>query len=164
MTEDDKGIKNFKFKIKFKTHVNLVWGQPIPGDKRKREAIAYQKGFPATFYMTDRRVFVTGAFVEKKGLGRKSTNNLIYFEAGLQYIKEHRLDIYKKVRSGYISFKPHGMLKEGIIHFIRLEPNIIKGMLEVIENIPNLKRLRENTGIVELGGNPRNKLNKRLKK
>ncbi|MHA1819030.1 MAG: hypothetical protein ACTSU2_15700 [Promethearchaeota archaeon] len=157
---DGTDFKHVKLRVKFKTYLNLVWGTPI--GPKKKEAIAYARGFPGTFYMTDRRAFVTGIFVEKMGWRKKSVNNYVYFEAGLQYIDKYELDILKKIRSGYISFKPHGMLKKGIIHFIRLDPDISLAIKEVIANIPNLKRLRKDTGIVKLGENPISILKKRL--
>ncbi len=71
MKYDNKDFSHTKFRIKFKTRLNLVWGKPL--ENSKKEALAYTQGFPATIYMTDRRVFVTGTFMERKGLFRKKT-------------------------------------------------------------------------------------------
>lgn len=151
-----------KLKVKWKTQLNLVWGKPLEEDPKKREAIAYAKGFPATFYMTARRVFVLGAFIEKHGIFKKATNNFVYFEAGLQYLKEAHLNIGKKARAGTISFNPHGDIEDGIIHFIRLEPAMVHSIESVLEDITNLRRKREDTGIVRLGGNPEKYFRHRL--
>ena len=113
--------------------------------------------------MTDRRVFVIGEFMEKRSLFKKSANQHLYYEAGLQYIKNFKLDIYKKVGSGFISFKPHGVIENGIIHFIKLEPQMVNSIKKVIDNVKNLKRLREDTGIVNLGKEPYNIFKKRIK-
>lgn len=142
----------------------MVWGKPLRSDPEKREAIAYAKGFPATLYLTDRRAFVVGAFVEKHGLFKKSTNNFIYFEAGLDYFKEAHLDISRKARAGTISFTKHGDIDHGVIHFIRLEPDMVRSIEQVLDNIPSIKRKRKDTGIVELGGNPEIRFKERLEK
>lgn len=160
MSLDDKEFDHVKLRVKFKTMLNVVWGRPLENDKRK--ALAYAGGFPATFYMTDRRCFVVGTFVEKRGLLKKKTFNTIYFEAGLEYIDKAELSITEKMRSGFISFKPHGMIEDGIVHFIRLDPEMSKNIQEVVENAKHLKRSREDTGIVKLGVNPNKILKKRL--
>ncbi|MHA1111116.1 MAG: hypothetical protein ACTSRE_08435 [Promethearchaeota archaeon] len=114
--------------------------------------------------MTDRRVFVIGTFMEKQGLFRKKTMNTVYFEAGLQYVKKSRLEIYKKVKSGYISFKSHGDIKDGVVHFLKLTPEMIRAINKVLDNVKNLKKLREDTGHVVIGDNPLAILKKRLTK
>jgi len=140
----------------------LVWGKPLKNTKK--EALAYTVGFPGTIYMTDRRVFVIGTFMEKQGLFRKKTMNTVYFEAGLQYVKKSRLEIYKKVKSGYISFKSHGDIKDGVVHFLKLTPEMIRAINKVLDNVKNLKKLREDTGHVVIGDNPLAILKKRLTK
>ncbi len=157
-----KEFTHKKFRVKFKTRLNLVWGGPLPSSKK--EALAYPEGFPAVLYLTDRRVFVTGIYLEKRGLFRKKEMNTVYFEAGLQFLKKYKLEIYKKVKSGYISFHPHGNIKEGVIHFLRLTDDMIRAIKKVMDNVPDLKRMRDDTGIVVLGGNPVAILKKRLDK
>lgn len=160
MKYDDSEFSHVKLRAKYKTRVNLVWGKPVATSKK--EALAYPEGFPATIYMTDRRIFVTGTFMEKRGLFRKKTLNTIYFEAGLQYVKKTKLEIYKKVKSGYISFHSHGDIKDGVVHFLRLTPDMIRVINKVLENVENLKKIREDTGIVILGDNPVKLLKRRL--
>jgi hypothetical protein len=150
------------FRVKYKTRLNLVWGKKTPATQKK-EALAYPEGFPATLYLTDRRAFVTGVFMEKRGLFRKKQVNTIYFEAGLQFVEKYKLDIYKKVKSGYILFKSHGDIKNGVIHFIRLTGEMIQAIKKVIDALPSLKKMRQDTGIVILGQNPIEILKKRLK-
>ncbi|MHA1727753.1 MAG: hypothetical protein ACTSWY_03365 [Promethearchaeota archaeon] len=161
MNPVDSKVKHVKLRVKFKTKLNIVWGKPL--ENSKKEAFAYKNGFPGIFYMTDRRAFVIGEFVEKRTLYKKALNQCIYFEVGLQYIKKFELNIGKKNKSGYISFKPHGDIENGVIHFIRLEPNIIISIKEVIEKVKNLRRLREDTGIVILGEDPQTLFKKRLR-
>ena len=161
MVNGSHAKKKTKFRVKFKTKLNLVWGKSLKNDKR--EAFAYKDGFPATVYMTDRRIFVISEFVEKKNLFKKKSANLyIYFEVGLQYLDDFKLNVYEKVGSSFISFKPHGDIGKGIIHFIRLEPEMAKAFKKVIDNIKNLKKMREDTGIVVLGENPYDILKKRI--
>ena len=114
--------------------------------------------------MTDRRVFVIGVFMEKKGLFRKKIMNSIYYEAGLQYVKKTELEIYKKVKSGYISLNSHGQIKDGVIHFLRLSPDMIRAIKKVLDGVKDLKKLREDTGYVVIGDNPMAILKKRLVK
>jgi hypothetical protein len=155
-------IKKQKFRVKFKTKLNLVWGKSLENDKR--EAFAYKDGFPATVYFTDRRVFIIGEFVEKRSLfKKKSSNQYVYYEAGLQYIKDFKLDINTKVRSGLISFKPHGNIENGIIHFINLDPEMVNAIKKSINNVKNLKKQRIDTGIVVIGEDPYIILKKRSK-
>ncbi|MCP4760869.1 MAG: hypothetical protein GY870_03745 [archaeon] len=149
-----------KFKVHFKTRLNVVWGKPLKNDKR--EAVAYAEGFPGIFYMTDRRAIVTGTFMEKKGMIRRQSYNTVYYEAGLQYIKKVELGIYKKVRSGYISFKPHGDIENGVIHFINMDPKMLTVIQETIDNVKNLKKVRKDTGIVVLGIDPEIMIKKRV--
>ncbi len=158
MKYDD--FTHVKIRVKFKTRVNLVWGQPLRSSKK--EALAYPEGFPASVYLTDRRIFITGTFMEKQGLFRKKKLNTVYFEAGLQYLNKKKLEIYKKVKSGYISFNSHGDIKEGIVHFLRLTPEMIRGINKVLDNVKNLKNIREDTGYVVVGDNPSDILKKRL--
>ena len=162
MKYDDSDFSHVKLRVKFKTRLNIVWGKPVKTSKK--EALAYPQGFPATFYMTDRRVFVIGTFMEKQGLLRKKSFNTVYFEAGLQYLKKKELNIYKKVKSGYISFNSHGDIKDGVIHFLRLTPDMIRAINKVLDNLKNLKKVREETGNVVVGDNPIKLLKKRLVK
>jgi hypothetical protein len=162
VTDEDKEFTHIKIRAKYKTRLNIVWGKPI--GPKKKEALAYPEGFPATIYMTDRRVFVIGTFMEKRGLLRKKSLNTLYFEAGLQYVDKVKLEIYKKVKSGYISFKKHGDLENGIIHFLRLTPDMIRVFKEIIKNAENIKRVREDTGLVVIGDNPIAILKNRLTK
>jgi hypothetical protein len=66
------------------------------------------------------------------------------------------------VRSGYIAFEDHGIIKDGVIHFIRLTPDMCKNITEVIENAKKMKRVREDTGLVIIGGDPEETFRKRL--
>lgn len=155
--------KPSEIRVQWKTHVNLVWGKPIEYNGKQREAIAYVKGFPATFYLTDRRAFVVGAFVEKKNIFSKSANHYIYYEVALHHLKKYELDIYKNTRVGYISFYPHGDIQDGIIHFIRLDPTMLKPIKEVLERAKDIKKPREDSGIVILGQNPQQIFEKRIR-
>lgn len=159
---NDKDFSHIKIRVKYKTRLNLVWGKPLKNTKK--EALAYPIGFPGTIYITDRRVFVIGTFMEKQGLFRKKTINTVYFEAGLQYVKNSKLDIYKKVKSGYISFNSHGDIKDGVVHFLKLTPDMIRAINKVLDNVKNLKKHREDTGHVVIGDNPLAILKKRLAK
>ena len=160
MKYDNTEISHIKLRAKYKTRVNLVWGKPV--STSNKEALAFPEGFPATVYLTDRRIFVIGVFMEKRGLFRKKIMNSVYFEAGLQYLKKSKLEIYKKVKSGYISFNSHGDIKDGVIHFLRLTSEMIEAIKRVLDNVPNLKKVREDTGKVILGENPTQILKKRL--
>ena len=162
MKYGDKDFSHSKIQLKLRTRINLVWGKSVPTSNK--EALAFPEGFPAALYMTNRRVFITGTFMEKRGLLRKKKLNTVYFEAGLQYIDKINLEIFKKVKSGYISFKPHGDIKNGIIHFLRLTPDMIRSMKSVLDAAQNIKKLREDTGIVILGENPLDILKMRLSK
>ena len=42
MKYNEKDISHTKLRLKYKTRVNLVWGQPIPTSKK--EALAYTQG------------------------------------------------------------------------------------------------------------------------
>jgi len=161
-SKDEIDLDSKKFRVKWRTYINLVWGKQIGLDKK--EALAYPKGFPGIFLLSNRRAFVLGAFVEKQGLLSKAKNNYVYFEAGLQHLKNYQLEITKTTRSGFISFKSHGDIINGIIHFIKLQPEIIPAIKNVLENISNIKRPLEDTGIVILGQNPFLILKKRLGK
>ncbi|MHA1340018.1 MAG: hypothetical protein ACTSRZ_07480 [Promethearchaeota archaeon] len=159
---NNKKKKKKRFRVKWKTHVNLVWGKPIGPDKK--EAIAYVRGFPATFLLSDRRAFVLGSFVEKKGLFSKATNNYVYFEADLKYLKDYQLEITKSARSGFISFNSHGDIINGVIHFIKMLPEIIQPIKNILENASNIRKPYENSGIVILGKDPFKILEKRTLK
>ena len=160
MTYEERDFSHTKIRAKYKTRLNIMWGKPV--GSTKKEALAYPEGFPATLYMTDRRVFVTGVFMEKRGLFRKKSLNTLYFEAGLQFVDKIKLDIYKKVKSGYISFKSHGDIENGVIHFLRLTPEMIRIIKKILGNVENLKRMREDTGIVVIGDDPYALLKKRF--
>jgi len=160
MKFSDKDFSHSKIQLKLRTRLNLVWGKSVATSNK--EALAFPEGFPATLYMTNRRVFVIGTFMEKRGLLRKKKMNTVYYEAGLQYVDKINLEIYKRVKSGYISFKSHGNIKDGVIHFLRLTPDMIRSMKDVLDTAQNIKKLREDTGVVILGEDPFDILKRRL--
>ena len=56
-----------KILVQFRSFINVVWGTNI----QNREAFAYMRGFPATFFLTERRAIVVGEFLEKEGWLKK---------------------------------------------------------------------------------------------
>ncbi|MHA1602193.1 MAG: hypothetical protein ACTSUI_04205 [Promethearchaeota archaeon] len=151
--------------VKFKTYINLSWMNSIDG----REAFAFSRGFPATFFLTERRAIVVGEFSEKNGWLRKKTYHRIVFEAGLHELKDFNIAIVpsKRIFSGFISFHAHGDLGEGTtIQFLKMRPEV--GPI-IEEHLSNLKIIRpvEDSGILlfdQIAPRPQDWLNKRFGK
>ncbi|QEE16710.1 hypothetical protein DSAG12_02540 [Promethearchaeum syntrophicum] len=132
--------------VQFRSYINVVWGTKV----QNQEAFAYMKGFPATFFLTERRAIVVGEFLEKKGWLRKKIHHKIIFEAGLQHLKEYQINIFpeKKIFTGFISFHPHNQMGEGaIIQFLKMRPEIGDVIKKHLSKL-NIKHPIEDTGIV----------------
>ena len=135
-----------KILVQFRSFINVVWGTNI----QNREAFAYMRGFPATFFLTERRAIVVGEFLEKEGWFRKKKNHKVIFEAGLHYLKDFKINIIpeKKIFTGYISFHPHNQMGEGaIIQFLKMRPEIGDVINNHLSQL-NIKHPIEDTGIV----------------
>ncbi|MHA1475479.1 MAG: hypothetical protein ACTSQ5_09860 [Promethearchaeota archaeon] len=135
-----------KILVQFRSYINLVWGTKI----QNREAFAYMRGFPATFFLTERRAIVVGEFMEKEGWFKKKIHHRIIYEAGLQHLKDFKINIIpeKKIFTGYISFHPHNQMGEGaIIQFLKMRPEIGKDIKNHLSQL-NIKHPIEDTGIV----------------
>jgi len=137
-----------KILVQFRSYFNLVWG--TKNDKLQREAFAYIRGFPATFFLTERRAIVVGEFLEKEGWLKKKKHHRIIYEAGLQHLKEYKINIIpdKKIFTGFISFHPHNQMGEGaVIQFLKMRPEIGDIIEKHLSKI-NIKHPVEGTGIV----------------
>ena len=132
--------------VKFKTHLNLVWGKSVSG----KEAFAFLRGFPATFFLTKRRIIVLGEFTEKQGWIRKKKFHRVVFEASLDKLKEFKFAFVPKktYHSGHISFHPHGNLgPNSLIQFIKVPINIKTAIEEYLENLV-IKNPLQDSGII----------------
>jgi hypothetical protein len=151
--------------VKLKTHLNLVWGNKISG----KEAFAFLRGFPATFFLTARRVIVLGEFSEKQGWIRKKKVHRVIFEASLDKLKEFKFAFKPKKTfySGHISFHPHGQLGPNtLVQFIRIPVNIKSAIEEYLEKLV-IKNPLQDSGIIlvdESAPPPQYWLNKRFGK
>ena len=135
-----------KILVQFRSYINLVWGTKI----QNREAFAYMRGFPATFFLTERRAIVVGEFLEKEGWFKKKKHHRVIYEAGLQHLKDFKINIIpeKKIFTGYLSFHPHNQMGEGaIIQFLKMRPEIGKNIEEHLSQL-NVKHPIEDTGII----------------
>ena len=135
-----------KILVQFRTYINLVWATKV----QNREAFAYMRGFPATFFLTERRAIVVGEFLEKEGWFHKKKFHRIIYEAGLHNVKDFKINIIpeKKIFTGYIAFKPHNQMGEGaIIQFLKMRPEIGDIINKHLSNL-NIKHPIEDTGIV----------------
>jgi hypothetical protein len=125
---------------------NVIWGTKIEG----QEAFAYVKGFPATFFLTDRRAILVGQFTEKMGWFRKKTFHRVIFEAGLQSLKDFKKKIEptKKINTAHLTFHAHGDLAEdSLIQFMKIRPEIAKVIEEHVTNL-EIKNPLNDTGII----------------
>ncbi|MHA1777056.1 MAG: hypothetical protein ACTSWC_09780 [Promethearchaeota archaeon] len=132
--------------VKFRSNYNVVWGSEIAGYK----AFAYVKGFPATFFLTERRAIVVGNFSEKIGWFRKKVIHRIIFEASLEYVKEFKMKIDppKKIFTAFLSFHPHGQLQENsVIQFLKIQPKIGKVIEDYVKDL-KIKNPVLDSGIV----------------
>ncbi|UYP43775.1 hypothetical protein NEF87_000060 [Candidatus Lokiarchaeum ossiferum] len=151
--------------VKFKTILNLVWGTPING----REAFAFVRGFPATFFLTERRAIVVGEFTEKVGWFKPKKMHRIIFEAGLHKLKEFNISIIpeKRIFAGFISFHPHNQVGENAtIQFLKMRPEIGKVIEDHLSNL-EIRNPAEDSGIVMVDATaipPQRWLNKRFGK
>jgi len=152
-----------KVVVKFRTMLNVVWGTKVEG----REAFAFVRGFPATFFLTERRAIVVGEFIEKQGWLQKKAYHRVIFEAGLDHLKEYKSQINpkKRVLTGYLSFHPHNQLGEGaLIQFMRLRPEINRTIENHINGL-SIKTPVEDSGIIlvdSIAPPPQQWLNKRF--
>ena len=151
--------------VEFRTHINLIWGNKVAN----REAFAFMRGFPATFFLTERRAIVVAEFMENDGWFRKKKYHRVVFEAGLHKIKEFQINILPKKRifAGFISFHPHNQLGEGtMIQFIKIKPEIGHAIKDHLEKI-DIRNPVEDSGIVlvdEVCPRPQIWMNKRYGK
>ena len=136
--------------VKLKTHLNLVWGRKVNGI----EAFAFLRGFPATFFLTKRRIIVLGEFSEKQGWIRKKKIHRVVFEASLDKLKEFKFDFKPKKTyiTGHISFHPHGDLgPNSLIQFIKIPIEIKNAIEEYLENLV-IKNPLQDSGIILVDG------------
>ncbi len=137
-----------KILVQFRSYFNLVWG--TQNENLNREAFAYIRGFPATFFLTERRAIVVGEFLEKEGWLKKKKQHRIIYEAGLEHLKDFKINIIpeKKIFTGFISFHPHNQMGEGaIIQFLKMRPEIGVVIEKHLSQL-NIKHSIEDTGIV----------------
>ncbi|MHA1646897.1 MAG: hypothetical protein ACTSVL_04920 [Promethearchaeota archaeon] len=142
-----------KILVQFRSYLNLVWGSQ--NEKLNREAFAYMRGFPATFFLTERRAIVVGEFLEKEGWFKKKKHHRVIYEAGLQYLKDFKINIIpeKKIFTGYISFHPHNQMGEGaIIQFLKMRPEIGEDITKHLSQL-NIKHPVEDSGIIMIDSN-----------
>ena len=79
--------------------MNVIWGTNIDG----REAFAFLRGFPATFFLTERRAIVVGEFTEKQGWFHKKQYHRLVFEAGLHQLKDYKINIIPEKKATGVS-------------------------------------------------------------
>ena len=137
-----------KVLVKFRSIMNVIWGTNVEG----REAFAFLRGFPATFFLTERRAIVVGEFTEKQGWFKKKSYHRLVFEAGLHELKDFKINIIpeKKILTGYIEFHPHGDLGKKappIIQFLKMRPEIGEVISEHLSNL-SIRHPVEDTGII----------------
>ena len=151
--------------VKFKSIINLVWGTPVNG----REAFAFVRGFPATFFLTERRAIVVGEFLEKLGWFKQKQMHRIIFEAGLHKMKDFGINILpnKRIFTGFINFHPHNQIgEEATIQFLKMRPEIGKVIEDHLSNL-DIKNPVEDSGIIMVDATaipPQRWLNKRFGK
>jgi hypothetical protein len=138
-------LESFKVRVQFRSLFNLVWGKKIGG----REALAFMRGFPGLFLMTDRRVILVAQFIEKHGWLQKKTLVTVAFEAGLDHLIHHEFTINAKEKlfHGYLKFSPHGQLGESILQFKKMDPKIAGAIEDYVKDL-KIKNPLEDTGIV----------------
>ena len=132
--------------VKFKSLMNVVWGTNVNG----KEAFAFLRGFPATFILTQRRAIVLAEFSEKMGWFQKKAYHRLVFEAGLHEVSDFKITIKptKKIRSGFISFRPHGQLGENAtVQFLNMDRKIGDAIEKHLTNLV-VKNPVKNSGIV----------------
>ena len=135
-----------KILVQFRSFFNVVWGTKV----QNQEAFAYVRGFPGTFFLTERRTIVVGEFLEKEGWFQQKKHHKIIFEAGLQHLKEFQINVNaeKKIFNGFISFHPHNQMGEGaVIQFLKMRPEIRDAITKHLSQL-NIKHPIEDTGIV----------------
>ena len=137
-----------KVLVKFRSILNVIWGTNIDG----REAFAFLRGFPATFFLTERRAIVVSEFTEKQGWFQKKQYHRLVFEAGLHHLKDFKINILpeKKILTGYIQFDPHGVLGENTpptIQFLKMRPEIGEVISNHLSNL-NIRHPVEDSGII----------------
>ncbi|WP_457557485.1 hypothetical protein [Candidatus Harpocratesius sp.] len=132
--------------VKFRSMFNLVWGSDVSGYK----AFAFVKGFPATFFLTERRAIIVGNFIEKMGWFHKKKVHRVIFEASLQYLKEFKMKIDppKRIFTAFLSFHAHGQLQEdSVIQFMKIKPEIGQAIEKYVKDL-KIKNPIEDSGIV----------------
>ena len=136
--------------VKFRTNLNVYWGRQLGPYK----GFTYLRGFPALFIMTQRRAIVVGEFLEKQGWFKKKRYHRICFEAGLNYVKDFKMDVNipKKRHYGHISFYPHNQLGEGtVIQFLNMNYQIADAITRHLNNL-EIKKPVDDTGIILIDG------------
>ena len=152
-----------EFIVKFKTLLNVTWGNKIDG----KESFAFVKGFLGIFLMNKRRAMVVAEFTEKKGWFKKKEYHRIVLEAGLHEVKDVKMDVDRanKRHYGMISFNPHGNLGEGtVIQFLNMNKKMEHLITDYLEDL-TIRNPLEDTGIILIDKycpKPENWLEKRI--
>jgi hypothetical protein len=152
-------IYKHKIIVRFHSYLNLIWGKKI----NNREGFAFMRGFPATFFLMERRAVVVALFQEKMGWFHKPQIHQVCFEAGLDKLIDWKvtIDLKNKIKTAYLKFQPHGMLGEAEIQFLRMDPKIGYVMQEFLTNL-KVKNPILDTGIVRFDYIPQQWLNERF--
>lgn len=130
----------------FRSVFNVSW----ESDQHGLKAFAYVRGFPATIFLTSRRLILIGEFLEKEGWLKKKKFHRIIFEASLAELKnfELNLDPNKKLRTGFISFHAHGDIGEGAtIQFFKVDLKIGQIIKDYLTRI-DIKKPPTDSGII----------------
>jgi hypothetical protein len=157
----DLNLNGYNIVVEFRSFFNVVWDKPIQGKK----ALAFIKGFPGIMIMTDRRLIIVAQFLEKQGWLQKKTLVSLAFEVGLQHLSEKQFNIKpkEKIFNGHLRFKPHGMVGDTIVQFVKLDPNIALRIEDHLSHL-EIKKPLEDTGIVLLNADILGFIKKRLTK
>jgi hypothetical protein len=152
-------IYKHKIIVRFHSYLNLIWGKKI----NNREGFAFMRGFPATFFLMERRAIVVALFQEKMGWFHKPQIHQVCFEAGLDKLIDWKvkIDIKNKIKTAYLKFQPHGMLGEAEIQFLRMDPKIGYVMEDFLRNL-KVKNPIPDTGIVRFDIIPQKWMNERF--
>lgn len=132
---------------KYEVRVFVNWSEPIDfwTGKRyvKRNALGFQKGFPADFLISESRVFLMSDFTPGRvytGImvpilpASKKKHRTFYMELALDKIVKYSFEGTKN----YILFKPHGQLGTTIIQFKDLPESTKKEIEETLKKAKSL--------------------------
>ncbi|WXG42105.1 MAG: hypothetical protein WED07_15300 [Candidatus Freyarchaeum deiterrae] len=142
---------------KYDVRVFVNWSEPIDlwTGKRyaRRKALGFQKGFPATFIISESRVFLITEFTNSRvytGImvpvfpASKSKHRAFYMELALDKIVKYSFEKTKN----YIIFMPHGQLGTTIIQFKDLPENVKKEIGETLGKARALNLRAPEAGIL----------------